>query len=100
MRTKTTLSVLLLLALCTTPTLANYFHNPSTNLNWNIGSAPSPTPRDVRENRQPLVTQAAPSDNAFVAEDTTKNTGKQAANGHSLAQSEAGRNLTAAQLSC
>ena len=99
MRTKMTLSVLLLSAAFATPTFANYFHNPYTNLNWNIGSAPSPTPRDIRENRQPRVTQAAPSDANFASDDMTKDAGKQAANDHSLAQGEVGRNSAAAQLS-
>ena len=98
MKTKMTLSVLLLSVAFATPTLANYFHNPSTNLNWNIGSVPSPTPRDIRENRQPQLTQAAPSDDNFVAGDTTKNAGKPAANDHSPAHSEGGEKLSAAQL--
>jgi hypothetical protein len=88
MKTKVTLSALLLSAAFATPTLANYFHNPSTNLNWNIGSAPSPTPRDISENRQPRVTQAAPSDGADKA----------AANDHSPAQRGEGKSLSTAQL--
>lgn len=99
MRSKVTLSVLLLLAASATPTLANYFHNPSTNLNLNIGSAPSPTPRDIRENRQPRVTQAAPSDNNFAANDTTRNADKPVANDHSSAQSGERKGLATAQLS-
>ena len=98
MRTNMTLSVLLLSAAWATPTLANYFHNPSTNLNWNIGSAPSPTPRDIRENRQPFVTQAAPSDHNLVADGTTKNAGKPVANDHPRAQSVEEKNLSTAQL--
>jgi hypothetical protein len=80
MRTKMTLSVLLLSAACATPTLANYFHNPHTNVNLNIGSAPSPTPRDIRENRLPKVVHAAPPYVNAVADDTTKNTDKPAMN--------------------
>ena len=99
MRTKMTLSVLFLSAAFATPTLANYFHNPATNLNWNIGSAPSPTPRDIRENRQPRVVQAAPSDDNFVVDDTTKNADKSVANHHSSAQNEGAKNLSTAQLS-
>ena len=98
MKTKLTLSLLFLSAACATPTLANYFHNPSTNLNWNIGSAPSPTPRDIRENRQPRVSQAAPSDDNVVADDTTKNTDKPAANDHLPAQGGGGKNLSAADV--
>jgi hypothetical protein len=61
MKTTMALSVLFISAASATPSLANYFHNPYTNLNLNIGSAPSPTPREVRENRQPQVSHAAPS---------------------------------------
>ena len=99
MRTKMTLSVLFLSAACATPTFANYFHNPSTNLNWNIGSAPSPTPRDIRENRQPKVAQVAPSDDNVVADDTTKSTDKPAVNDQSRAQGGRGKVVAAAQLS-
>ena len=98
MRTKMTLSALLLSAVFATPTFANYFHNPYTNLNWNIGSAPSPTPRDIRENRQPRVTEAAPSNNELVANDATKNADKPVANDHSSAPRVGGRNLSTAQL--
>ena len=98
MKTTMTLSLLLLSAAFATPTLANYFHNPSTNLNWNIGSAPSPTPLDIRENRQPRVIKVAPSDSNFVAEDTTKNADKSAANDHPV-QNGGGKNLSTAQLS-
>jgi hypothetical protein len=99
MRTNLTLSVLFLSAAFATPTLANYFHNPSTNLNWNIGSAPSPTPRDIRENRQPVVTQAAPSDGNFATDNTTANADKSVANDHSLAQNGGAKNLSTVQLS-
>ena len=60
MKTNITLSVLVFSAAFATPTLANYFHNPPLNLNVNIGSAPSPTPRDIRENRLPQVVHPAP----------------------------------------
>ena len=99
MRTKVTLSVLFLLAVSATPTLANYFHNPSANLNWNIGSAPSPTPLDIRENRQPRVTKVLPSEDNFVADDTMKNADKSASNDHPVTRNEGGKNLSTAQLS-
>jgi hypothetical protein len=99
MRAKMILSVLSLSAACASPTLANYFHNPSTNLNWNIGSAPSPTPRDISENRQPRVSQVAPSDGNFTAEDTPKNADKGAASDHPPAQSGETKSLSTAQLS-
>jgi len=40
--------VLLLSAAYLVPAYANYFHNPRTNTNLNIGSAPNPTPADLR----------------------------------------------------
>ena len=98
MRTKMTLSVLFL-SVCATPSFANYFHNPSVNLNFNIGSAPSPTPRDILENRQPHVVQAAPSDDNVAADDTTKNTDKPAVNDQPPAQGGGGKKVSAAQLS-
>jgi hypothetical protein len=98
-KTKMTSSILFLSAACATPTLANYFHNPYTNLNLNIGSAPSPTPRDIRENRLPRVVRAAPSSANVVADDTTKNTDTPAANNHPTAQGGRGKNVAAAQLS-
>jgi len=99
MKTKLTLSLMLLSAAFATPTLANYFHNPSANLNWNIGSAPSPTPLDIRENRQPRVTKVLPSDDNFVADDTMKNADKSASNDHPVTRNEGGKNLATAQLS-
>jgi hypothetical protein len=99
MKTKLTLSLLLLSAACATPTLANYFHNPSTNLNWNIGSAPSPTPLDIRENRQPRVTKVAPSDNNFVADESMKNADKSAESNHPAVRNEGAKNLSTARLS-
>jgi len=60
MKTTMALSVLFILAASATPGLANYFHNPHVGLNLNIGSAPSPTPRDIRENRMPQLFHKAP----------------------------------------
>ena len=39
--------VLLCVGICGTAT-ANYFHNPNNNTSLNVGSAPSPTPDDLR----------------------------------------------------
>jgi hypothetical protein len=98
-KTKMTLSVLLVSAAYATPTLANYFHNPYANLNLNIGSAPSPTPRDIRENRLPRAVHAAPSFANVAANGTTKNTDEPAVNDHPTAQGEGGKNVSSAQLS-
>ena len=49
MRTnKTMLALLLLSAVGVTPASANYFSNPSTGTQLNVGSAPNPTPEDLR----------------------------------------------------
>ena len=61
MKTMKALSVLFISAASATPSFANYFHNPYLGLNLNIGSAPSPTPRDLRENRQPQLGHTTPS---------------------------------------
>jgi len=61
MKTTMALSVLLISAASATPSFANYFHNPHWNLNRNIGSAPSPTPRDIRENREPHARRTVPA---------------------------------------
>jgi hypothetical protein len=97
MRMKITMSMLLLSAACTTPSLANYFYNPYTNLRLNVGSAPSPTPRDVRENRLPKVVHASSHRVDIVADDVTKSTDKPVLNDQSSAQVGGGRNLVAAQ---
>ena len=74
MRIKVTISMLLLSAVWTTPTLANYFYNPHANIAFNISSAPSPTPRDIRHNRLPKIVHAAPPYASAMADNTTKNT--------------------------
>ena len=49
--------VLIASALFATPSLANWFHNPQLNINRNIGSAPGPTPQDIREMRLPILVE-------------------------------------------
>jgi hypothetical protein len=99
MKTKMTLSVLLLSAVCATPAFANYFYNPYSNINLNVGSAPSPTPRDIRENRLPQIAHAAPPDANVVANGVTKDTGNPAALDHATAQAAEGQKVSAAQQS-
>jgi hypothetical protein len=48
MNKKTIVSLLLLSTLSVTPAFANYFSNPRMNTMLNIGSAPSPTPEQLR----------------------------------------------------
>ena len=45
---KAILSVLLLSAVCASPASANYFSNPTVGVNLNVGSAPNPTPMQLR----------------------------------------------------
>jgi outer membrane protein OmpA-like peptidoglycan-associated protein len=60
----TFLSLLLLsAAVCVTPASANYFSNPRLGMNLNVGSAPNPTPAQLRrpaivEEKTPVYTQA------------------------------------------
>ena len=60
MKTTIAFSALFILAASATPSLANYFHNPLTGLSRNIGSAPNPKPRDIRENNMPQLFHKAP----------------------------------------
>jgi hypothetical protein len=57
--------------------------------------APSPTPRDIRENRQPQVAHADPSP-SVVADAAAKNTDKLVVNDHQPAQDGAGQSISAA----
>jgi len=57
MKTKMMFPLLLVAAGFITPASANYFSNPYTGVTLNIGSAPNPTPQDIRESRLPAVTQ-------------------------------------------
>ena len=59
MKTRILLPVLLLPAVFVSPASANWFSNPEVNINLNIGSAPSPTPNDVRTERQPMLVRDA-----------------------------------------
>ena len=55
MKARVLTAALLLSAAFITPSYANWFHNPYENVYRNVGSAPNPTPADVRENRLPIV---------------------------------------------
>ena len=48
----TVLPALLSVALAT-PAYANWFHDRDQNIRFNLGSAPNPTPQDLRERRSP-----------------------------------------------
>lgn len=55
MNTSLALPMVLLSVALATPTYSNTFHGVNTTLNRNVGSAPNPTARDIRNNRQGLV---------------------------------------------
>jgi hypothetical protein len=38
-----------------TPASANWFHNKYLGISRNVGSAPNPTPEDVRQMRLPII---------------------------------------------
>ena len=71
---KFVMPLLLVSAAFVTPAYANYFSNPLTGVNLNVGSAPNPTPEDIRDNRMPVVTDAATSapDSTGEKQDTPK----------------------------
>src|SRR5262245_54355798 len=63
---KATISVFLLSVALASPASANYFSNPQTGLNLNVGSAPNPAPRArlqisrLEPETPPVVAQATP----------------------------------------
>ena len=63
MRKMTMASLLLLSTVCAVPASANYFFNSFWGTTLNVGSAPNPTPDQLRaigDSRWPSVTQANP----------------------------------------
>ena len=57
MKTKLIFPLLFISAAFIMPASANWFHNPYEGINRNVGSAPNPTPADIREDRLPIVTK-------------------------------------------
>jgi hypothetical protein len=80
MKTKLILSVLLVTAAFAAPASANWFHNPQLGINLNIGSAPNPTPADLREMRQPHVVDNGAPVQGYTVIEPAKDTNKQASN--------------------
>ena len=71
MKTKLMLSLLFASAAFIMPASANWFHNPYEGINRNVGSAPNPTPADIREDRLPIVTKDEDNSNAAAAASKT-----------------------------
>ena len=59
MKTRILLPVLLLSAVFVSPASANWFANSAWNINLFVGSAPNPTPEDIRSGKQPTLVQDA-----------------------------------------
>ena len=70
MKTKWILPLLFASAAFMTPASANWFHNPYQGINRNVGSAPNPTPADLREDRLPVVTKDEDNSNQAAVEKT------------------------------
>ena len=99
MRITMTILLLSLSAGFATPSLANYFFNPYTNGGRNVGSAPSPTPQDVKENHLPRLVHAAPPYADVMPADMATKTDKPVANDRVSAQVKGGRHPSSAQAS-
>jgi len=80
MKTTLMLSALLVTAAFASPASANWFHNPYQNINRNIGSAPNPTPADLREMRLPVAAQNEAPVQGFTVIEPAKDGSKQASN--------------------
>src|ERR1700680_2698112 len=59
MKTRILLTGLFIAPAFVMPASANWFSNPSLDINLNLGSAPSPTPSDVLAERQPMLVRDA-----------------------------------------
>ena len=86
MKTRFVLSALLVTAAFASPASANWFHNPHQNINRNIGSAPNPTPADLREMRLPVVSEAETPVKGYTVLEPAKDGSKQASNTPTPAQ--------------
>jgi hypothetical protein len=64
------MSLLLLSAVCITPASANWFSNPKTGTTLNVGSAPNPTPADLRAIGDSKLVAAYAAEPQFVAMQT------------------------------
>ncbi len=54
---KIAISILLISTAFASPAFANYFHNPALNMRFNVGSAPTPTTSEIRQNSMPQMTR-------------------------------------------
>jgi hypothetical protein len=77
MKTKLMLPLLFVSVAFIVPASANWFHNPYTGVNLNVGSAPNPTPADIRADRLPIVTKDEDHSNTAAPAAKTASTGNQ-----------------------
>ena len=59
MKTRLIWPVLLFSVALVSSASANWFSNPDWNINLHVGSAPNPTPDDIRVGRQPMLVRDA-----------------------------------------
>src|ERR1700688_2206447 len=71
MKTRILLPVMLLSAVFVSPASANWFSNPSVGIDLNIGSSRSPTPDEVRADRQPMLVRDADGNVIAMIDPTT-----------------------------
>jgi hypothetical protein len=95
MNSKIMLPLLLLSAAVITPASANWFSNPAFGINRNIGSAPSPTPDQVRQEKLPPFVMRDQDSSGTVADATAAAT-KQAATTAQPPQPQSGTQTVAA----
>ena len=95
MKTRILIPALLLSAAFVTPAFANWFHNPYENIYRNVGSAPNPTPQDIRENRLPIVVQEENNDHPILSAIRSMFSGRSQQSAQAQPQTGAARNLPA-----
>jgi hypothetical protein len=71
MKTFILVPLLSLSALFVSPASANWFANPTLSINLHIGSAPSPTPDQVRADSQPMLVRDADGNVIAMIDPTT-----------------------------
>lgn len=78
MKTRFLLPLLLVSAAFITPASANWFSNPAQGINRNIGSAPNPTPADLREMRTPRLVEEGVAVQGYTVIEPAKDPNKAA----------------------
>jgi hypothetical protein len=95
MKIRILLPALLLSAALVSPASANWFHNPYQNIYRNVGSAPNPTPQDIRENRLPIVVQEEDNDHPILSAIRSMFSGRNQQSAQAQPQTGQARNVPA-----